>query len=103
MPHPAPLVYFGAKTAMDGLADTDRQRLLEAVERLQETDPTDWPADQVSRLPDSRPLYLLRVPPDYRVVVARTESNGLEIRDIFREEALRLWSRQAGRNGGTPG
>ena len=89
MPHPAPRVHFGARTAMDGLEDTDRQRLLEAIERLQETDPVDWPADQVSRLPDRQPLYLLRVPPDYRVVVARTESNGLEIREIFQtEEAL---------------
>ena len=99
MPHTAPKIHNGALTAMDGLPDADRQRLLVAVERLQDTDPADWPADDVVRLPDPNPLYLLRLAPDYRVILGRTTTNELEIRDIFRAEALRFWLHQEGRNG----
>jgi hypothetical protein len=96
-------VHYGASTAMDGLADADRQRLVEAVERLQGTDPSRWPEAEIVRLSDPEPLYLLCLSPDLRVILGRTDANELEIRDIFREEVLNLWFRQEGRNGGAPG
>ena len=33
---------------------------------------------------------MLRLPPDYRVILAPAEENELEIRDLFRAEAARL-------------
>ena len=96
---PVKVDYAGAAIAMDGLPDDVRQRLVTTVLRLQATDPATWSKDEVVRLPDPQPLYLLRLPP-YRIILRRTESTELEIRDIFHEEALKLWANWTERNGG---
>jgi len=96
-------IHYGAATAVDTLTETDRRRLAEAVERLQGTDPALWPKDEIVRLPDPDPLYVLRLSPEYRVVLRRTEDNELEVRDIFREEGLRWWREHFGKNGGGHG
>jgi len=97
---PVKIDYAGAAIAMDGLPDDVRQRLVATVLRLQATDPATWPRDEVVRLDDPQPLYLLRLLPDYRVILRRTDTNELEIRDIIREEALRVWANLAAQRSG---
>ena len=100
MPDTAVKVALSAVIAMDGLAEDVRERLVKTVERLQATDPATWSPDEIIRLPDPEPLYLLRLPPDYRIFLRRIDTNELEIRDIVRQGLLDRWFRQDGRNGG---
>ena len=89
---PIKVDYAGAAIAMDSLPEDVRQRLITSVLRFQATDPATWPKDEIARLPDPEPEYLFRLPPDYRVILRRTETKELEVRHIFREEALKLWA-----------
>lgn len=104
MPNNTLKVRFTATTAVDSLGETVRQRLVETVQRLETTAPEDWPEDEVTRLPVPEPLYLLRLPPDYRIILGRTEGGELEVQEIFREEGLRIWRQmEEQRNGGPRG
>ncbi len=96
-------IYHGASTAVDGLRDETRRRLIETVLRLQATPPEEWPADEITRANVPEPLYVLRLPPDYRIVLRRTEDNELQVENIFREEALRYWRELEERNRGARG
>jgi hypothetical protein len=83
---------------MDGLSAEERQLILESVRRLQETDPAQWPKDQVIALPQTKPTYLLRLPGTMRVIFERHESGELEIEALVRQETLD-WFRQMLANG----
>jgi hypothetical protein len=93
-------VHYNATTAVDSLKEPYRQRLIEAVHRLENTAEANWPAAEVTRLRAPEALYVLRLPP-YRVFLTRTEDHGLQVRDIVHEETLRLWFNGTDKQGGS--
>ncbi len=46
---------------MDNLSPAERQSILDTVRHLQETDPAQWPKDQVTPLPHTKPWFLVRL------------------------------------------
>lgn len=104
---PAPLtpirIHFGTATAVDMLPEDDRRRLIETVQRLQATPPEDWRAEEITRANSPEPLYVLRLPPRFRVVLLRTEDGELEVQNIFTEEGLRIWREFEAKASGGPG
>ena len=98
MPETGVKMANGLLMAMDNLSDAERQLILESVQRLQGTDPAQWPKDQVVPLPHTKPWFLLRLPGDWRVIFERRESGELEIQHLFREGVLE-WFRKERANG----
>jgi hypothetical protein len=88
-------VKINPSVRMENLAEEERRLILESVQRLQGTDPAQWPKDQVVPLPHTQPWFLLRLPGDWRVIFECHESGEeeLEIQHHFREGVLE-WFRK---------
>jgi hypothetical protein len=84
-------VHPRAHTALAVLSEWDRLKVLSAVEALQGSAPVSWPREEVVRLEEGKPVYLLRVPPDLRAFIRVLESGEIELIDIVREETLQLF------------
>jgi hypothetical protein len=76
--------------------------VIEAADALQHEPPTAWPDDQAIPLGGEEPLYLLRVPPDLRVIIRVVDQGQIEVSDIVREEALQLFRDRQGGAGVRP-
>ncbi len=89
------------RMTLDSLPESDRERLLETAGMLRQTAPDQWPSEKVVRLNGDRPLYMVRVTPDLRAFVERSEANAIQVVDLVREDALQ-WYLASTRNGGRP-
>jgi hypothetical protein len=81
-----------ARTALAALSAEDRRRVLEAADDLQHRPPKEWPGDQVLRISEDEPIYLLRVTPELRAFIRIVADGQVELLDIVREDTLRLFS-----------
>jgi hypothetical protein len=75
-----------AKLLLDDLPEADRQNILDTIETLRHSDPSQWPQDKVVRVWDDPPRYMLRPTPSLRLFLKHNEQNELEIADLLREE-----------------
>lgn len=80
-----------ARTALDSLAKDKQLAVLEAAASFRKDAPPSWPKAEAISLDEHEPVYLLRVPPDLRAFVEVNDSGEIELFDIVREEALRLF------------
>jgi hypothetical protein len=80
-----------AYPALSSLSEWDQAKILAAVEMLQPGQPDSWNPDDVVRLYEDQPIYLLRVSPELRAFVRILDSEEIELLDIVREEALQLF------------
>jgi hypothetical protein len=80
-----------ARTALASLSENDQLAVLAAAEALQGRDPAAWPRDEARRLNPDKPVYLLRVSKGLRAFIRVLDSGGIELFDIVREEALKLF------------
>ena len=51
---------------LEAMPEADRKPIIDAVEELRATDPSQWPESKVVRLPKPVPTYILRAPRDWR-------------------------------------
>jgi hypothetical protein len=80
-----------AQTAFAVLSAEDKKRVLEAAVTLQGLPPDRWPADQVRLIDKGKQLYLLRVTPELLAFIRIVGGGQIELNDIVRAEALRLF------------
>jgi hypothetical protein len=80
-----------ARTALAALSEEDRRQVIEAVDALQQQPPDRWSKEKVIRISEDEPVYLLRVSPELRAFIRIAEGHQIELFDIVREEALRLF------------
>jgi hypothetical protein len=84
-------VHPRAQTVLSALSYWDRLKVLSAAEALQSADHASWPREEVNRLEEDKPIYLLRVSPDLRAFIRILDSGELELLDVVRKEALQLF------------
>jgi hypothetical protein len=87
---------------MDGLSEAEQRAVLHAVEALQQLPVEQWPPETVEPLEGLESRYLVRVPTDWRIVIARDPDGQIEILDIMQAEFLRMLREQS-KNGAVPG
>ena len=84
-------VHPRARTALAALSQREKRAVLEAVAKLQKTDPSSWPPEEVNRLGSDKSGYLLRATPNLRAYIRTLEAQVIELTDIVSEETLRLF------------
>ena len=89
-----------ARTALESLAEADREAVIATVEALLMRDPAIWPREEAVRLAQDKPVYLVRVSPDLRAFVMAPGEGQVELTDVVREDTLRLFL-ERNRNGST--
>jgi hypothetical protein len=91
-------VHRRARWAMYQMTDAEQQQIMEAAERLRDSDPADWPKDLVVRLKREKPTYLLQVSPELRAFIGLTGPDEIEIQDVAYAETLKNFQNRQ-RNG----
>jgi hypothetical protein len=94
-------IHERAKTALAALPDGDARRVVATAASLLKSPPDQWLKQEVLRLDDEKPVYLLRVTPELRAFVRVTERGEVELFDIVREDTLKLFEERS-RDAGAP-
>src|SRR5437660_904870 len=88
-----------ALAALNQLTSEEQGRVLETLATLSDTPPSQWAAEQATRLPGDPPLHLVRVDADLRIILRTTEGEKIEVLDVVRHETLESFARLAGNTG----
>jgi hypothetical protein len=96
---PGIAIHRRAQPVFDTMPESDRLALVMAVAPLRVIDPERWPPRLVQRLKNIPTVFSVRVGPDLRVLVTRTEHNGVEVVDIVRKSALEQFNPTASSGG----
>jgi hypothetical protein len=85
-----------AKAALDTLAYSDRNRVIDQINALQNQQPHRWPPDKVAKLKGQERTYILSVPPHLRVLFKLIDKSDILLVDVLHKDTIDSFLRSQG-------
>jgi hypothetical protein len=82
-----------ASIALGQLSDAEQAKILEQLDTIAHTPPSEWPARIVKRKDVATPLYLIRVDNSLRALISAPKGHVPEVVDIVRHETLQQFAK----------